>query len=106
MIPEAVTSFRRLVAGFPPRRREFEPGSGYVGFVVNKAALRQVLSEYSVFLANRSTDCSTLIIIHHQPGLVGASVPPHPKVNKIPVDMASPCIIWYATHSLINIFYI
>jgi hypothetical protein len=28
----ALTEFRRLVAGFPPRRPGFKPGSGYVGF--------------------------------------------------------------------------
>jgi hypothetical protein len=37
------------VAGFPPRRPGFEPGSGHVGFVVNKVALRQVFSEYFGF---------------------------------------------------------
>jgi hypothetical protein len=44
---------------------------GHVGFVVDKAALGQVFSEYfgSVSPAIHSTDCSTLIIIHH-PGLV------------------------------------
>jgi hypothetical protein len=38
-----------------PRR----PGSDHVGFMVDNAALGQVFS------ANHSTDCSTLIIIHH-----------------------------------------
>jgi hypothetical protein len=33
--------FRRLVAGFPPRRPGFNPRSGYVGFVVDEMALRQ-----------------------------------------------------------------
>jgi hypothetical protein len=36
---------RLLGAGFPPRR----PGSGQVGFVVNKMTLEQVLSEYFGF---------------------------------------------------------
>jgi hypothetical protein len=36
----------RLVAGFPPRRPGFDPGSGHVGFVVNKVALGQVFSAY------------------------------------------------------------
>jgi hypothetical protein len=36
----------RLVAGFPPRRPGFEPGSGHVGFVADKLALEQVFSEY------------------------------------------------------------
>jgi hypothetical protein len=37
---------RRLVAGFPPLRPEFEPGSNHVGFIVDKVALRQVFFEY------------------------------------------------------------
>jgi hypothetical protein len=39
----------RLVAGFPPRRPGFDPRSGHVGFVVDKAALGQVFSEYYGF---------------------------------------------------------
>jgi hypothetical protein len=42
-------SSRRLVAGFPPRRPGFEPGSGHVGFVVDKVALEEVFSEYFGF---------------------------------------------------------
>jgi hypothetical protein len=38
--------FRLLVTAFPPRRLEFEPESGQVGFVVDKAALLQVFSEF------------------------------------------------------------
>jgi hypothetical protein len=38
-----------LVAGFPPRRPGFEPGSGNVGFVVDKVALGQIFSEYFGF---------------------------------------------------------
>jgi hypothetical protein len=45
----AVPSLRLLVAGFPPRRPGFEPGSGHVGFVVDKVALGQVFSEYFGF---------------------------------------------------------
>jgi hypothetical protein len=44
--------------------------SGHVGFVVEKAALGQVLSDNSVSLAKHFTDCSTLVITHHHPGLV------------------------------------
>jgi hypothetical protein len=36
---------KRLVPGFPTRRPGFEPGSGQVGFVVDKVALGQVFSE-------------------------------------------------------------
>jgi hypothetical protein len=45
-----VIVFWSLVAGFPPQRPGFEPGSGHVGFVVNKVALRQDSSEYIDFL--------------------------------------------------------
>jgi hypothetical protein len=40
---------RRLVAGFPPRRPGFEPGSGHVGIVVDKVALGQVFSVHFGF---------------------------------------------------------
>jgi hypothetical protein len=42
---QAVPRLRRLVAGFTPRRPGFEPGSGHVGFMVDKVALGQVFSE-------------------------------------------------------------
>jgi hypothetical protein len=42
----AVLWLGRLVAGFPPLRPGFKARSGYVGFVVDKAALGQVFSEY------------------------------------------------------------
>jgi hypothetical protein len=45
----AVPLLRPLVAGFPPRRPEFEPVSGHVGFVVDKVTLGQVFSEYFGF---------------------------------------------------------
>jgi hypothetical protein len=38
-----------LVAGFPPRRPEFDPRSGHVGFVVDSVAMRQGFSEYCQF---------------------------------------------------------
>jgi hypothetical protein len=37
---------KRSVAGFPPRRLGFEPGTSHVGFVVDKVAQGQVFSEY------------------------------------------------------------
>jgi hypothetical protein len=37
---------KRLVAGFQTRRPGFEPGSSYVGFVVDKVALGQAFSDY------------------------------------------------------------
>jgi hypothetical protein len=40
-----------------------------VGFVVDEVALGQLSPDKAVSPANHSTDCSTLIVIHH-PGLV------------------------------------
>jgi hypothetical protein len=42
MLLKAVPWLRRLAAGLPPRRPGFDPGSVYVGFVVDKVALGQV----------------------------------------------------------------
>jgi hypothetical protein len=39
----------QLVGGFPLRWHAFEPGSGYVGFVIDKVALLQVFFEYFRF---------------------------------------------------------
>jgi hypothetical protein len=46
---KVMPQLRRLVTGFPPRRPEFKPGSGHVGFVVDELALGQVFSEYFGF---------------------------------------------------------
>jgi hypothetical protein len=44
----------------------FAPGSGQVGFVVDKVALGQVFSEYFGFPANlHSTNYSTITLINH-----------------------------------------
>jgi hypothetical protein len=40
--------YRRLVAGFAPRRPAFEPRSGHLGFVVDMA-VKHVFSEYVGF---------------------------------------------------------
>jgi hypothetical protein len=45
---EAVPQLRRLDAGFPPQRPGFGSGQ-HVGFVVDKAVLGQVFSEYFGF---------------------------------------------------------
>jgi hypothetical protein len=37
-----VPQLRRLVAGFPLRRSRFEPGSGHVGYMMDKAAMGQI----------------------------------------------------------------
>jgi hypothetical protein len=44
-----VPYLKRLVAGFPLRRPGFDPRSGHVGFVVDKAALGQFFSKYFGF---------------------------------------------------------
>jgi hypothetical protein len=46
----------------------FEPGSGHVGFVVHKVALRQVFSEYFGFPCQSSFH--QLLHNHHHLGLV------------------------------------
>jgi hypothetical protein len=45
----AAPQLMRLVAGFPPRRPGFKPGSSLVEFVVDKVALGQVFFEYFGF---------------------------------------------------------
>jgi hypothetical protein len=52
---------KRLVAGFPPRRPGFAPGSAQVWFVVDKVALGQVFSEYFGFPCQSSFHQ----ILHH-----------------------------------------
>jgi hypothetical protein len=54
--------------GFSPRRPEFEPGSGRVGFVVNKVALGQVSSKYFTFPCQFAFH--RLLHNHHHLGLV------------------------------------
>jgi hypothetical protein len=65
-----VPHLRLVITSFPPRRPGLEPGSGCVGFVMDKAALEQVFSEYSSFPMpiTHPTGCSTVVIYH--PGLV------------------------------------
>jgi hypothetical protein len=46
---QAASELRRLVAGFLRQRSGFEPGSGHVGFVVDKVPPGQVFSEYFGF---------------------------------------------------------
>ena len=81
------TLFRRLVAGLPPRRPGFYPGSLYVGFVVGKVALGEVFPpSTSVFLCqfhitgaplHRNTGKKLIIFItylNNKPQGCGASV--------------------------------
>jgi hypothetical protein len=60
----AVPQLKRLVAGFPSRRTEFEPGLGNVGFVVDKVALGQVFSKYFGFPCQ---SFHQLLHTHHRP---------------------------------------
>jgi hypothetical protein len=57
-----------LPTGFPPQRPKFQPRSGHVGFVVDKAALGQAFSEYFHFPCQVSFH-QLLHIHHYQPGL-------------------------------------
>jgi hypothetical protein len=62
----AEPKLRRLVADYPPRRPGFEPGSGHVGFVVDKEAWDRFSPSTSVSPANlHSTNCSTITLICH-----------------------------------------
>jgi hypothetical protein len=56
--------YKRLVTGFPPRRPGFKPGSGHVGFVVDKVTMGQFSPSTSVSPANlHSTSYTTLTLI-------------------------------------------
>jgi hypothetical protein len=60
-----VPYLKQLVAGFPPRRPGFASGQ-HVGFVVDKAALTQVFSEYFGFPCQ---SCHQFLHNHNHPGL-------------------------------------
>jgi hypothetical protein len=66
IINRAVTLLKRLVAGFPPRRPGFASGQ-HVGFVVDKAAMGQVFSEYFIFPCQSSFH--QFLHYHNHPGL-------------------------------------
>jgi hypothetical protein len=53
-----------LVIGYPPRRSEFESCSGHIGFVVYKAALGRVSSEFFGFSCHSFAECSAVIFNH------------------------------------------
>jgi hypothetical protein len=65
---KAAPELKRLVAGFPPRRPGLKPGSGQVGFVVDKVALGQVSSEYFGFPCLSSFH--QILHHHNHPGQV------------------------------------
>jgi hypothetical protein len=64
----AMPWLKRLVAGFPPQRPGCEPGSGQVGFVVDKVALGQVFPEYFGFPCQSSFH--QILYHHNHPGQV------------------------------------
>jgi hypothetical protein len=68
------TSFGRSVAQvvsrwIPTAEARFRAGSSNVRFIVCKVALKRFSPSNLVSPGNNSSDCSTLIVIHH-PGLV------------------------------------
>jgi hypothetical protein len=65
MLTKAVPQLKRLVAGFPRRRPGFE-FEQLVGFVVDKAALGHVFSEYFGFLCQLFNQ---FLHHHNHPGL-------------------------------------
>jgi hypothetical protein len=81
---------KRLVAGFPLRRPGFDPGSGHVGFVVDKVAPGQVFSEYFDFSCQFSFH--RLLHIHHLSSVAGtigqsvAAVPNGPSFTPPPLS--------------------
>jgi hypothetical protein len=54
----------------PTAAAALETGSGHMGFVVEKAALGTSTANTLGFPTKHSIDCSILISMHHQPGLV------------------------------------
>jgi hypothetical protein len=78
---------KRLVAGFPPRRPGFDPGSSQVGFVVDKVALGQVFSEYFSFLCQSSFHQ----LLHNHPhlssgaGTIGQKWPQYKGLGPTPL---------------------
>jgi hypothetical protein len=66
----AAPQLKQLVAGFPPLQPRFDPGSGQVGFVVDKVALGQVVSKNFVFPYHSSFHQ----ILHHHNHLEQATI--------------------------------
>jgi hypothetical protein len=75
----ALPLFRLLVAGYPPRMTGLESKSDHVGFVVDKAELGMVFSEYFDFPCQ---SFHQLLHIHHGPSS-GAST-----ISQIVADVA------------------
>jgi hypothetical protein len=62
---KAMPYFGQLVAGFPPQRTRFEPGLVHAGFVVDRRHCGRFSPRTSISPTKQSTDCNTLINIHH-----------------------------------------
>jgi hypothetical protein len=80
----AAPKLKRLVAGvagFPPRRPGFNPGSGQVGFMVDKVAPGQVFSEYFGFPCH---SFHQILQPHHHPRQF--TVSPHLKYKRRTTD--------------------
>jgi hypothetical protein len=81
---KAAPLLKRLVAGFPPRRSGFKPGSSHVGFVVDKVTLGQVFSEYFGFPCQSSFH--QFLHNHHYlssgAGTIGSKWPQYPKSHR------------------------
>jgi hypothetical protein len=83
---EAAPWLKQLVAGFPPRRPGFEPGSSHVGFVVDKVALGQVFSEYFGFPCQSSFHR----FLHNHPHLSSGACTIGQKWPQYLVDLVPP----------------
>jgi hypothetical protein len=85
----AAPYLKRLVAGFPPWRSGFHPGSGQVGFMVDKVALGQVFSEYFNFPCQSSFHH----LLHNHPhlssgaGTIGQKWPQYKGLSPTPLAM-------------------
>jgi hypothetical protein len=64
----AAPYLKQLVAGFPPRRPGLAPGSGQVGFVVDKVPQGKIFSEYFGFPCQSSFH--QILHPHNHPGQV------------------------------------
>jgi hypothetical protein len=76
---------------FPPRRPGFDPGSGQVGFVVDKVALGLVFSEYFGFPCQSSFHQ----LLHNHPhlssvaGIIGQKWPQNTGLSPTPLEKKS-----------------
>jgi hypothetical protein len=97
----AAPLLKRLVAGFPPRRPGFDPGSDEVGFVVDRVALWKVFSEYFGFPCQSSFHQ----LLHNHPHLssgpdiIGQKWPQYKGPSPTPLAIKKP---WYFGQNFIE----